>query len=307
MHETWTTDALYAGCSQLVNPTALQTSTYTWSAFHADLHEEGETGITPLDASEKLGCAAPATSPNLCASFVRIGSGEQLATNPNASSQLFYVIRGHGRTQWDGQVMSWSRGDIFTLPVGLATHLGDSDSAFYWVHDEPLLTYLGVRAAVRRFQPTLYKWEDLHQELAALRAGCYGRVSVSLANRRFEQSGTATHVLRATYGLLPAGECQPPHRHQSAALDYVIDCRSHCWTLLGEELDEHGNIRDPVRIDWKTGSMFVTPSGWWHAHYNDTAGDAYLLPVQDAGLHIYMKSLDIQVFDPHEAAVVLLK
>jgi hypothetical protein len=32
----------------------------------------------------------------------------------------------------------------------------------------------------------------------------------------------------------------------------------------------------------------------WHAHYNETDTPAHLIPVQDAGLQTYLRSLDIK-------------
>ncbi|HLJ08140.1 MAG TPA: cupin, partial [Acidimicrobiia bacterium] len=34
--------------------------------------------------------------------------------------------------------------------------------------------------------------------------------------------------------------------------------------------------------------------GLWHAHHNESGQDAHLIPVQDAGLHTYLRSLDIR-------------
>ena len=42
--------------------------------------------------------------------------------------------------------------------------------------------------------------------------------------------------------------------------------------------------------------MFVTPPGLWHSHYNESGGDAHLLPVQDAGLHTHLRTLDIHFY-----------
>ena len=39
---------------------------------------------------------------------------------------------------------------------------------------------------------------------------------------------------------------------------------------------------------------FVTPPGLWHAHVNESGAPAHLFPVQDAGLHTYLRSLDIR-------------
>jgi gentisate 1,2-dioxygenase len=109
------------------------------------------------------------------------------------------------------------------------------------------------------------------------------------------------------YGVLPAGTVQLPHRHQSAALDLIIDCQPGCYTLLGEALDSKGNIVNPHRADWETASGFVTPPGWWHTHYNESGADAHLLPIQDAGLQTWMRSLDIRFFHPDHKAHISLQ
>lgn len=38
----------------------------------------------------------------------------------------------------------------------------------------------------------------------------------------------------------------------------------------------------------------VTPPGWWHSHHNTSTEDAWVLPLQDAGLYTYQRTLDIR-------------
>jgi gentisate 1,2-dioxygenase len=95
-------------------------------------------------------------------------------------------------------------------------------------------------------------------------------------------------------GVVPPGAMQPPHRHQSVALDLILDCDPGCYTLVGTELAADGTIRNPQRIDWEAGGAFITPPGHWHAHGNESGRTARLLPIQDAGLHTYLRSLDIR-------------
>ena len=99
------------------------------------------------------------------------------------------------------------------------------------------------------------------------------------------------------FGLLPEGQVQRPHRHQSVALDLILDCQPGCYSLLGDRLDDSGNIVNPIRVDWQPGGAFVTPPGMWHAHYNESGAPAHLIPVQDAGLHTHLRSLDIRFTD----------
>jgi gentisate 1,2-dioxygenase len=238
------------------------------------------------------------------ANFVRIRAGEQVATNPNATSQLYYVISGRGFSAVNGRLVRWEKGDFLTLPADShATFNADSgsDAALYWVHDEPLLRHLGAAATEPRFRPTIFPRPDGVARLGEI-AGRPGandksRVSVLLANAEEEQTLTITHVLWAMFGLLPPDQEQRPHRHQSVALDLILDAEPGCYTLLGTRLDGRGNIVNPTRVDWEAGGAFVTPPGLWHAHFNESGAPAHLIPIQDAGLHTYLRSLDIRFSD----------
>lgn len=209
------------------------------------------------------------------------------------------MLSGRGVVAVDGRQVRWEKGDFLTLPTGTeAAFRADDDAAIYWVHDEPLLRHLGVRASEPRFRPTKYRGTDVVAELEhiASRPGANdkNRVGVLLANAEQEQTLTLTHVLWAMFGVLPPGQEQRPHRHQSVALDLILDAQPGCYTLLGTELDDRGRIADPIRVEWQAGGAFTTPPGMWHAHYNSSGAPAHLIPVQDAGLQTYLRSLDMQ-------------
>ena len=298
--DRWTSDGEYYEYSKAVNPIGSGLTTKVPLAdFPHHLHEEGPTRIIPFDLSEQLRCPArPATSPALCSNFIRINPGEQIRTSPNATSELYHVIRGRGHTEVHGERIPWEKGDFLTLPAGSdAVHHAEDDAAFYWIHDEPLLTYLGVEATTPRFKPTLYPRDravmELEKVAADPEARQRSRVSVLLANKEFPQTRTITHVLWAMFGVLPVDSVQLPHRHESVALDFIIDCKPGCYTLIGHEIDDQGDIKDPKRADWKPGSAFVTPPGLWHSHHNESGASAHLMPIQDAGLHTYLRTLDI--------------
>lgn len=275
-----------------------------YAEFGRELHETGSTRIIPLDISEKLGCEGTATSPALCANFVRILAGEELSTNFNTTSQIFYVMHGSGRTDFDGIDIPWKTGDFVVLPMGKEIrHFAGTDSAFYLVHDEPLLRYLGVKANIPRFKPTLYTSEDSLRELDKVRkeadAVNRSRISVLLANKEMDQTLTVTHTLWAMLGVLPKDAVQLPHRHQSVALDLILDCDPGCYTLVGTRISAKGEIINATRIDWKPYSAFITPPSYWHAHYNESSSDAHLIPMQDAGLQTYLRTLDIKFALPN--------
>lgn len=269
-----------------------------YQTFLHSLHEEGATRVIPLDVSKGLGVSYPATSPGLLANFVRITHGEHIKTQANATSHLFYVIRGNGHTEVDDLIIPWNTGDFFSLPAHQsAVHHADTDSAFYYVHDEPLLTYLGVKADKRCFEPTLYLVEDSYANLQkAIETNTQNRnrLSILLANKALPQTRTITHVLWAMFGVLPANAVQPPHRHQSVALDFAVECQPGCYTLIGTTLNSDGSIKDPIRVDWAPHSAFITPPGYWHSHHNESGVQAHVIPIQDVGLHTYLRTLDIQ-------------
>jgi len=273
--------------------------------WDASLHAQGPSAILPLDLSAELGCPAPATSPGLAAHFIRIEPGDAVTAAAIATSSLFFVLSGRGRcirrSDDSSQAFdqSWEAGDLFVLPAGAAPTLESSEpSVLYWVHDAPLLAYLGVTPQDARFDATFYPGSWLHQELNRLAAAPgsqnSNRLSLLLANRDLPNTRTVTHVLWAMFGMVPAGATQAPHRHQSVALDLIIDCDPGCYTLVGTELNADGSIRHPRRIDWQAGGVFVTPPGYWHAHVNSSARTAHLLPIQDAGLQTYLRTLDIR-------------
>jgi len=261
------------------------------------LHEQGETRVIPFDLSEQLQTDYPATSPNLMAGYIRICKDEMIKTDAKATSQMFYVIRGEGKTQMKHGTINWKAGDLFTLPsVPDALHFASEDTAIYWVTDTPLLKYLGVEPSVERFEPVLYTKERLCNELTAIREEAAGRnrTGILLANPNFPKTMTLTHTLWSLYNALPAGVSQKPHRHNSIALDYCVAAGEDTYTLIGKELDENGQIINPIKAMWKPGCVFITPPGWWHSHHNDSEEDAIVLPIQDAGVVMNMQILDFQ-------------
>ncbi|EFV12078.1 hypothetical protein [Segniliparus rugosus] len=302
--EDWGDNARYFEYTKAANPIGAGfISKIPAAKFSRSLYADGPTRVVPLDLSAELGIAGgAATSPALLANFIRIKAGERIATSPNATSQLYYAIEGRGMAAVNGQMIQWEKGDFLTLPAASrATLYADSEAAFYWVHDEPLLRYLGATATEPQFRATKFARATAMAKLDEI-AGRPGaneknRVSVLLAGAEQDQTLTITHVLWAMLGVLPPDQEQRPHRHQSVALDLILDARPGCYSLLGARLDARGEIADPVRVDWEPGGAFVTPPGMWHAHYNESGAPAHLIPIQDAGLQTYLRSLDIRFSD----------
>jgi gentisate 1,2-dioxygenase len=266
-------------------------------------HESGPTRIIPFDLSVDLGTDYPATSPNLLSCFLRICEEETLETRAVATSQAFYVIRGAGISiSSEHGSVEWAEGDLFVLPdtKDAVKHVAKTDTAIYWVTDEPLMNYLGVEPRTRKFKPTFFKKERMLAEVEAIKhqpgAEHKNRMGILLGNKATEDSTkTLTQTLWSLLNVLPAKDKQRPHRHNSVALDLCVGAtEGGVYTLMGPELGEDGWVKDPIRCDWKAGSVFTTPPGWWHSHHNETDQPAWVLPMQDAGLYTYQRTLNIE-------------
>ncbi len=267
--------------------------------FPAALHEQGETRVIALDLSTILETPYLATAPGLLANYVRICANEQISTNVSSTSEVFFVMRGSGRTETEGGSIAWKQGDAFTLPTNRGiTHFADEESALYWTHDAPLLEYLGVAPTEPRFKPAFYSKEYMNDEVERIREIAMrenrNRVGIILGNSDSAKTKTMTHTMWSLFNLLPKGAVQRAHRHQSVALDLAVFSGPDTYTLIGKNVDENGDIINPVKAMWKTNTVFVTPPGWWHSHHNESDENAYVFPVQDAGLHTYLRTLDIQ-------------
>ncbi|GAB5593607.1 hypothetical protein Unana1_08507 [Umbelopsis nana] len=276
----------------------------------AQNHQGGPTRVIPFDLSSELNLGYPATSPNLLVSFVRIVRGESIESSVQATSQGFYVIRGQGSTVLqdnDGQqTIEWSEGDLFTIPFSKGQKLSHyakdvemeyGGAALYWIHDSPLLRYLQVTPDSPAFNATKFTSAFLKNKVQHLRhdpeAIKKNRIGVLIGNQTTDnETKTLTHV---------SNQIRPPHRHNSVALDLCVSApKDRCYTAMSKTLREDGTLANAKQVVWEAGAVFVTPPGWWHEHVNtDDSGDAWVLPLQDAGLVTHQRILDIR-FAPDE-------
>jgi len=122
------------------------------------------------------------------------------------------------------------------------------------------------------------------------------RRGILLSNLATPQTKTLTPTMWSLLNSIDGTATQHPHRHNSVALDLAVHGgdAGTVYSLLGKELDKHGQILNPMKMPWQSGGVFVTPPGWWHSHHNEGNKTAWVLPIQDAGLYTHQRTLDIR-------------
>jgi hypothetical protein len=275
--------------------------------FYEKNIRECNYGIHIIDFANIFNVSYKSTTPNLLASFIKLMKNDTIELNNNqliefnATSHLFYMIKGDASIQIDNSDENVIHsGDILISPCFSSLKIknsGEEELQIYYINDSPLVNYLGSKAEKKIFKTAIYTNEYLTKKLHDLSDKNNNRKGILLSNKDTEKLGinTITPVLWALYNELPPKITQKPHKHNSVALDLCIKCSDseNIYTLIGEKLDEDGNIINPQRVNWKEGSMFITPPELWHSHNNDGDTYAYILPIQDAGLLLYQRILGI--------------
>jgi gentisate 1,2-dioxygenase len=271
---------------------------------------EFDFGISFINFSELFNVDYKATTPNLLASFIKIKNGDNVTlksdlnensyNDVNATSNLFYILQGNSQITIDDEEFTVFNSDILISPLFNTIsikNVGSDDLHIYYINDSPLVNYLGSKPCKKIFKSAVYPIEFLMENLNKLSNPNNNRKGILLSNKDTEKIGTntITPVLWALFNELPPNTIQRPHKHNSVALDLCINCidSENVYTLMGEELDENGDIVNPTKINWKKGEMFITPPGLWHSHNNTGETFAYILPIQDAGLLLYQRILGI--------------
>tara|TARA_Y100000389_G_scaffold178371_1_gene191490 strand:+ start:5476 stop:6342 length:867 start_codon:yes stop_codon:yes gene_type:complete len=251
-------------------------------------------------------------TPNLFAEYLTLRKNQLIYDNLKcATSHEYFVLEGSGKTiikSSPENIITWNKGDVFILPYETndVVHLSFEDNTIiFTANDSPILEYLNCKPICPKFLPTHFLNSDIMKKLNNLRCdpevNSKNRNGILLTTDHMmkEKLNTLTHTMWSLYNFIPPNTIQPPHRHNSVAIDLCVDIdeetsnKGLIYTLMGKKLDENNKILNPIKMVWKKHHSFVTPPGWWHSHHNESDTTAYVFPVQDAGLHTYMETLDI--------------
>ena len=146
-----------------------------------------------------------------------------------------------------------------------------------------LLTYEQLISPDPPYQQALYwPWQELKPRLDRLKAlgqEYKGRRLFLMYDRMTGRTQGTTSTFFATITMRPAGIVDVPHRHTSAAVNYIFQGRG--WSKVGGE-----------HYEWGAGDLMLTAPGWMiHGHASHEGEDVYELTIQDSPLQIAVGSL----------------
>ncbi len=237
-----------------------------------------------------------------------IPPGGSLNPERHLYDEIIYILQGRGATEvWsgkgDGKKVSfeWGEGGIFAVPLN-STH------RLYNGAKEPVL-FLGVTSAPplmdllhdpefifgcdyvfkERFDgrsdyfvpnsqrgqpvPGFWIWEsNFIADVKTASVDPAERKGAGVRITALEMSGSA---LVGHIAEWPVGRYHKAHHHHGGAILLIL--RSQGYTLMwpkeaGIKPYRAGNGDQVVKVDWKVGSVFSPPTGWFHQHCN-TGGE----------------------------------
>lgn len=127
---------------------------------------------------------------------------------------------------------------------------------------KPVPQYLGGRVAHINFIPDVIEFQLMQWQSRGVGAKSF-HLSMS------------DHTMAAHLSEFEVGTYKKAHRHGPGA--HVIVLRGRGYSLLWQE----GKGR--IRVDWKEGSMFSPPEGWYHQHFNTGPEPARYLALRRGG------------------------
>jgi gentisate 1,2-dioxygenase len=245
------------------------------------------TGLIPLDLSNLLHTAYPATTPAILARYVVVRAGQSLAHEFAATGEIYYVARGQGCTESDGKRIVWRGGDTFVIPGASPTyHQAEADSLLVCFTNEPELAFAGVRPpeAARNsvVRAAYFDGRTSDQKLGLV----HGRTgpqqtagkSVIFATTALREVRTILPSLTAAINTLEPGGDQRPHRHNAVALTLAIEGEGVHSRVAGET------------IAWIPFGVMVTPPQAEHSHHNRGQRMMKSFVVQDGALYYQLRN-----------------
>jgi len=152
-----------------------------------------------------------------------------------------------------------------------------------------LAGFWNVRVPMHRPEaPYLWKWEDVHDGLMK----ALDSIDIEMAERRVIRLvsphvpvNSTSHTLQFTFSIVNGGEVARAHRHNMAAIRFVVQGKGAYTTVEGE------------RFPMEEGDLILTPNWTWHDHFNGSKGPIIWLDGLDGPL---IQSLNILFFEMYD-------
>lgn len=83
----------------------------------------------------------------MMAGFQYIKPGTSTKPHSHNMASIYLVVRGQGYSEIDGEIYSWSSGDVFVVPANAVhshTNTGNEDVVLFDVTDSGLLENMGI-------------------------------------------------------------------------------------------------------------------------------------------------------------------
>ena len=233
----------------------------------------------------------------------RIAPGARLNPQKHLFEEVVYVLEGHGSTtlrqgEKEPVQFEWQKGSLFAIPLNAEyQHFnvdGRKEALILACTSAPLMMDLFRNkdfifnlpfAFTDRFSGEPRDMSGEGKFYGQYRGGLWETNFVPDIKRvelqRVEERGKGlTHVFIALAGSLmkvhlaefEVGTYKKAHRHGPGAHILIIEGQG--YSLMWPEGEE------PMRYNWKPGSLISPPAGWYHQHFN--TGD---IPVFHLAFH----------------------
>ncbi len=255
---------------------------------------------------------------------VEIPQGGETKIERNLYEEVVYIMGGEGRTQIYGpgeasNQFDWQEGSFFAIPLNSQHKLvntGDTP-VFYTVattaplvfdlfHNEEFLlnskfnftdrysgepNYFSADPGAHNRVWNINFVKDARIALDKLREARSPNDKPSLHGYGYDlvQLEPCGNSLIAHLADWPTGRYAKAHHHGGGAILHIL--RSEGYSLmwpneLGTQPFANGKGDQVVKVDWKVGSVFSPPTGWFHQHFNVGREPALQLALRN-GSRIY--------------------
>ncbi len=246
-----------------------------------------------------------------------IFSGGALNPEKHLYEEMIYILQGMGATEvWSNSAQKvqfeFQPGSLFALPLNSWHRLvnGSKEPVIYLavtsaplimdlLHDPEFIFGCDYTFDQRfdgrpdYFTPTTKRGESLKgfwvwesnfmSDIVSAPLDSAERKGAGVRITAVEMSGSS---LVGHIAEWPIGRYHKAHHHQGGAVLLIL--RSEGYTLMwpqeaGIRPYERGRGDQVIKVDWKVGSVFSPPTGWFHQHFNTGAEKARQLAFRYSG------------------------